>query len=138
MSSSSDLAPAQLPGLIRSRRPGHALPREFYTDPAIFECDMRSMLLKHWFCAGHASSIARPGEYLLVDLGAESVIIVRTGNGEVRVLLNVCRHRGSRVCTARSGKAAAGRFTCPYHAWTYDLDGRLLVARHMPESFQRA
>src|ERR1700722_957009 len=138
MSETVDTTTAQLPALIRSRRPGHARPRQFYTDPAIFECDLRRMLLKHWFCAGHASSIARAGEYLLVNLGAESVIIVRTATGEVRALLNVCRHRGSRVCTERTGKAAAGRFTCPYHAWTYDLDGHLLVARHMPESFRRA
>ncbi|MGO9038541.1 MAG: aromatic ring-hydroxylating oxygenase subunit alpha [Steroidobacteraceae bacterium] len=129
---------AQLPALIRSRRPGHALPREFYTDPAIFECDMQSMLLKHWFCAGHMSSIARPGEYLVVDLGSESVIVVRTTAGEVRALLNVCRHRGSRLCAGRAGRAAAARLTCPYHAWTYDLEGNLLAARLMPESFRRS
>src|SRR5450631_2904039 len=138
MRQSRHAAPAQLPALIESRRPGHALPRAFYTDPAIFECDMRSMLLKHWFCAGHASSIARPGDYLVVDLGAESVIVVRTATGEVRALLNVCRHRGSRLCTGRTGRAAAARFTCPYHAWSYDLDGHLLVARLMPEAFRRA
>ena len=84
MRKSIEAAAAQLPALIQSRRPGHALPREFYTDPAIFECDMRSMLLKHWFCAGHVSSIARPGDYLVVDLGAESVIVARTPAGEVR------------------------------------------------------
>jgi Rieske 2Fe-2S family protein len=136
--SESIAAPAHLAALIRSRRPGHALPREFYTDPAIFERDLRSMLLKHWFCVGHASSLARTGDYLVVDFADESVIIVRTAAGEVRALLNVCRHRGSRVCTGRAGRAPAGRFTCPYHAWTYDLDGQLLVARHMPEGFQRA
>jgi phenylpropionate dioxygenase-like ring-hydroxylating dioxygenase large terminal subunit len=126
---------AELPALIRRHRAGHALAREFYTDPAIFECDMRSMLLKHWFCAGHVSSIARTGEYMVVELGSESVIVVRAPTGEVRALLNVCRHRGSRVCSGRAGKAPAARFTCPYHAWTYDLDGNLLTARQMPESF---
>jgi phenylpropionate dioxygenase-like ring-hydroxylating dioxygenase large terminal subunit len=130
---STDLA-----ALIRHRLPGHALPREFYTDPAIFEHDMERMLLRHWFCAGHVSSIPRAGDYLVADLGAESVIIVRTSVGEVRALLNVCRHRGSRLCSGRSGKAQSGRLTCPYHAWTYDLDGNLLVARQMPESFRRA
>jgi phenylpropionate dioxygenase-like ring-hydroxylating dioxygenase large terminal subunit len=130
---STDLA-----ALIRQRLPGHALPREFYTDPAIFEHDMERMLLRHWFCAGHVSSIPRAGDYLVVDLGAESVIIIRTSAGEVRALLNVCRHRGSRLCSGRSGKAQSGRLTCPYHAWTYDLDGNLLVARQMPESFRRA
>jgi Rieske 2Fe-2S family protein len=131
-------APAQLPALIQSRRPGHALPREFYTDPDIFDCDMQSMVLKHWFCAGHVSSIARPGDYLVIDLGEESVIVVRTAAGDVRALLNVCRHRGSRLCSGHSGKAPAGRLTCPYHAWSYDLDGNLLTARLMPASFRRS
>ncbi len=123
---------------IRDRQPGRALAREFYTDPFIFQRDMQDMLLRHWFCAGHASSIPNAGDYWLVDLGAESVIIVRTQSGEVRALLNVCRHRGSRICSGRSGKVQSGRLTCPYHAWSYDLDGRLMVARQMPDSFQRA
>ncbi len=123
---------------IRSHRPGHALAREFYTDPGIFDQDMQRMLLRHWFCAGHVSSIPRAGDFLVVDLGAESVIIVRTAAGEVRALLNVCRHRGSRLVTGRSGKAASARLTCPYHAWSYDLDGNLIAARQMPESFRRA
>ena len=123
---------------IHDHRPGHALARDFYTDPAIFERDMEGMLLRHWFCAGHVSSIPRAGDYLVVDLGSESIIIVRTAAGDIRALLNVCRHRGSRLCSGRSGKAASGRLTCPYHAWTYDLDGNLLIARQMPESFRRA
>jgi phenylpropionate dioxygenase-like ring-hydroxylating dioxygenase large terminal subunit len=122
---------------IRDHRPGHALPRDFYTDPAIFERDMERMLLRHWFCAGHVSSIPRAGDYLIVDLGPESVIIIRNSTGDVRALLNVCRHRGSRLCAGRSGKAQAARLTCPYHAWTYDIDGQLLIARQMPESFDR-
>jgi phenylpropionate dioxygenase-like ring-hydroxylating dioxygenase large terminal subunit len=122
---------------IRSRLPGHALARDFYTDPAIFERDMERMLLRHWFCAGHVSSIPRAGDYLVVDLGPESVIIIRNSAGEVRALLNVCRHRGSRLCAGRSGKAHSARLICPYHAWTYDLDGKLLIARQMPESFRR-
>jgi phenylpropionate dioxygenase-like ring-hydroxylating dioxygenase large terminal subunit len=126
-----------LPALIRSHSAGHALTREFYTDPEIFERDMQRILLRHWFCAAHESSVPRAGDFLVVDLGAESVIIVRTSQGEIRALLNVCRHRGSRICTARSGKAPAGRLTCPYHAWSYDLNGRLVVAQQMPEPFER-
>jgi Rieske 2Fe-2S family protein len=124
--------------LIGRHRPGYTLAREFYTDAAVFERDMERMLIPHWFCVGHASSIAQPGDYLLVDLGAESIIVVRAPGGEIRALLNVCRHRGSRLCSARNGRLQAARLTCPYHAWTYDLDGRLLVARQMPESFRRA
>ncbi len=123
---------------IRNHQPGHALAREFYTDPGIFEHDMQYMLLGHWFCAGHVSSIPRAGDFLVVDMGSESVIIVRTAAGEVRALLNVCRHRGSRLVTGRSGKAQSARLTCPYHAWSYDLDGNLMAARQMPDSFRRA
>jgi phenylpropionate dioxygenase-like ring-hydroxylating dioxygenase large terminal subunit len=130
------LTSEQLQTLIAGRRPGHALPREFYTDPAIFELDLERMLLTHWFCVGHASSIARSGDYLIVELGAESVIVVRTPSGEIRALLNVCRHRGSRLLSGPSGRAVSSRLTCPYHAWSYDLDGNLLAARRMGEPFQ--
>jgi phenylpropionate dioxygenase-like ring-hydroxylating dioxygenase large terminal subunit len=126
-----------LAALIRRHAPGHALEREFYTDPQIFERDMDRLLLRHWFCAAHVSSVPHAGDFLVVDLGSESVIILRTQHGEIRALVNVCRHRGSRICTARAGTAPAGRLTCPYHAWSYDLNGRLLVAQQMPDSFDR-
>ena len=127
-----------LPGLIGRHAPGRALAREFYTDPRIFELDMERILLRHWFCVGHASSLPLAGNFLVVDLGVESAIIVRTHEGAINALLNVCRHRGSRICTVASGHATAGRLTCPYHAWAYDLDGRLVSARQMGTDFVRA
>ena len=130
--------PADLAQLIARHRPGHALERAFYTDAGIFERDLDRLLLRHWFLAAHISSVPRPGDFRLLDLGAESIIIIRSSADEIRALLNVCRHRGSRICTTPSGRAAAGRLTCPYHAWSYDLEGRLLVARQMPESFDKA
>ena len=129
---------AELARLIARHRPGHALERPFYTDAGIFERDLDRLLLRHWFLAAHASSLPRPGDFRVVDLGSESVIIIRSSAGDIRALLNVCRHRGSRVCTSPSGHATAGRLTCPYHAWSYDLEGRLLVARQMPETFDKA
>ena len=117
-------------------RAGYSLPREYYTDPAWFEQDLRRMLLRHWFCAGHASSLRNVGDYFLVELGQESVIVCRAVDGTVHALLNVCRHRGSRVCVARSGQAVGGGFTCPYHAWSYGLDGHLRAARGMPPGFR--
>ena len=118
-------------------KPEHALPRAYYTDPAIFEQDLERMLLRHWFCAGHISSLPSPGDFFLVDMGRESVILCRAADGTLHALLNVCRHRGSRVCVTRSGTAVGGGFTCPYHAWSYGLDGRLRAAREMPETFRR-
>jgi Rieske 2Fe-2S family protein len=126
-----------LRALIREQAPGRALTRDFYTQAAIFEQDLERFVLRHWFCAAHASSLPRPGDFLVVDLGNESVILVRAQDGDIKALVNVCRHRGSRVCTARSGRAPAGLLTCPYHAWSYDLSGRLVAARQMPDSFKR-
>ena len=93
------------------------------------------MLLRHWFCAGHLA--AWRARVILVDLGRESAIVCRAADGTIHALLNVCRHRGSRVCVARSGTAVGGGFTCPYQAWSYGLDGRLRAAREMPASFRR-
>jgi phenylpropionate dioxygenase-like ring-hydroxylating dioxygenase large terminal subunit len=117
-------------------RPGYSLPQAYYTDPALFEFDLERMLLRHWFCAGHVSQLPATGDFRVVELGRESVILSRAADGAIHALANVCRHRGSRVCVTPSGNAAAG-FTCPYHAWSYGLDGRLRVAREMPEGFRR-
>jgi Rieske 2Fe-2S family protein len=129
--------PFDVAGLIRRHTPWHALAREFYADPRIFELDMDRILLRHWFCVGHASSLPRAGDYLVVDLGVESCIVVKTHEGDIKALVNVCRHRGSRICTTPSGRAAAGLLTCPYHAWSYDLHGRLVAARQMGSGFDR-
>lgn len=118
-------------------RPGHALPQVFYKDPAIFQLELHHFLMAHWHCVGHASAVPKPGDFFTVDIGGESVIIVRGADGVVRALLNVCRHRGSRVCTEASGSARNGVFQCPYHAWTYDCSGALQRARLTPEDFPR-
>jgi Rieske 2Fe-2S family protein len=123
--------------LIGRHAAGRALDRAFYTDPSIFECEMQRIMLRRWFCAGHASSVPRTGDFMVIEIGSESMIVVRDQDEQIKVLLNVCRHRGSRICTAPSGRAPAGRLTCPYHAWTYDLNGRLVAAREMPESFDQ-
>jgi phenylpropionate dioxygenase-like ring-hydroxylating dioxygenase large terminal subunit len=129
--------PFDVAGLIRRHTPGHALAREFYTDARVFELDMDRILLRHWFCVGHVGSLPRAGDYLVVDLGVESCIVIKTHEGEIKALVNVCRHRGSRICTTPSGRAAAGLLTCPYHAWSYDLHGRLVAARQMGPGFDR-
>jgi len=119
-------------------RPGHALPQVFYKDPAIFQHDMRHFVMAHWHCVGHASMVAGPGDYFTVEIGGESIIIARGQDGQVRALVNVCRHRGSRVCTDRQGSAKGGTFVCPYHAWTYDCSGQLVSARLSAGDFDKA
>ncbi len=129
------MQPVSLPHLIASHQPGQTLEQAFYADRGLFARDM-DLLLGRWFCAGHASDIPQSGDYLLAELGLESAIVVRGTDGEVRALANVCRHRGSRICSKPHGHAAV--LTCPYHAWTYHLDGRLRHAREMPAGFDPA
>jgi Rieske 2Fe-2S family protein len=121
--------------LIGERTAGHALPQAFYVRDDIFARDM-DLLLGGWTCLGHESEIADPGDWITAGFGPESAIIVRGGDGVVRALANVCRHRGSRVCVEMHG--ASAMFTCPYHAWSYHLDGRLRAAREMPAGFDPA
>lgn len=118
--------------LIASRRPGHALPQAFYVDEAIYRRDL-DLLLGRWTCVGHVSSLPDAGDWFTAELGAESAIVARGEDGRVRALANVCRHRGSRLC---HGRGHGAMLTCPYHAWTYRLDGTLRSARQMPESFR--
>ena len=120
----------------RSRKPGYALPRSFYTSPAVFDHDIKSFWNNSWIWVGHVSQIPEPGNFFRFDYCAESIIVVRDRQGTVHAHVNVCRHRGSRVCLEQSGKTSV--LSCPYHAWTYDLDGRLRTDRAMNEQFSRA
>jgi phenylpropionate dioxygenase-like ring-hydroxylating dioxygenase large terminal subunit len=126
------VAPLTIAQLIAARAPGHALARDFYGRDDVFERDM-DLLLGRWTCVGHVSEVAAAGDYLVAELGLESAIVVRGENGELRALNNVCRHRGSRI--RPPGRGTATILTCPYHAWSYRLDGRLRAAREMPEGF---
>lgn len=121
--------------LIDSYRPNYSLPAQFYTDPLLYQRDLESIFSVSWIYAGHISQLPEPGCYFLLEFGNESIIVVKGRDGEIRAFANVCRHRGSRVCLQSSGKTRT--FVCPYHAWTYDLDGSLRSKREMPSDFQR-
>jgi Rieske 2Fe-2S family protein len=118
--------------LIATRVEGHALPQSFYVREDVFARDM-DLLLGGWTCLGHESEIPEPSDWITGGFGRESAIVARGEDGAVRALANVCRHRGSRICVEPSGRSAG--LTCPYHAWTYHLDGRLRAAREMPAGF---
>ncbi|MGH7023378.1 MAG: aromatic ring-hydroxylating oxygenase subunit alpha [Caulobacteraceae bacterium] len=126
------MQPDPIERLIEARATGRALARDFYVRRDIFERDL-DLLLSGWTLLGHESEIAAPGDWITGGFGDESAILVRGDDGEVRALANVCRHRGSRICVEAAGSAAV--FTCPYHAWSYRLDGTLRAAREMPEGF---
>ena len=123
---------------LAAQRAGHALSREFYCDEPLFAQEVQRLLLRHWHCLGHQSQVPEPGDFFTTSFCGEPLLVVRGQDREVRTLLNVCRHRGSRVCTQESGHARGGVFVCPYHAWSYGLDGRLRAARHMTDDFDRA
>ena len=94
-----------------------------YTDARIFAEEMERIFHRGWVFVGHASEIPRPGDYVTRRIGAQPVIMVRGRDGQVSVFVNRCRHRGTMLCPAERGHART--FACPYHGWTYDLDGAL-------------
>lgn len=106
------------------------LPGRYYTDPQIFAQEQALIFEQMWFCAARGSDIPTPGSFRTVQVGSESVIVSRSRRGEVRAFLNVCRHRGAKICVEETG-AVARAFQCPYHAWTYDLDGKLIAAPNL-------
>ena len=120
--------------LIRNRRAGFSLEQPFYTDPDFFRLDMELIWYRDWLFVGHDCEIAKPGGFFTVQVGAYPVVVVRGRDGLIRAFHNSCRHRGSRVCTSAKGTSA--RLVCPYHQWTYDLDGSLVFARQMAEGFR--
>ena len=122
--------------LLATRVPGHALPRPFYTDLEIHNVDLENIWYRDWLFAIPSCEVATAGSYVTMQVGAYPVVIVRGADGEIRAFHNGCRHRGSRVCTALKGTAP--KLVCPYHQWTYELDGRLLYARDMGPDFKPA
>ncbi|HUQ60882.1 aromatic ring-hydroxylating dioxygenase subunit alpha [Lentzea sp.] len=102
----------------------------YYTDPAIFAREQAEIFEKMWFCAVRSSDLAKPGDFRTVQIGRESVVIARDRTGGLNAFLNVCRHRGARICVDEAGSVKRA-FQCPYHAWTYALDGKLVAAPNL-------
>jgi glycine betaine catabolism A len=118
------------------------LPSSWYRDAHVFAIEKERIFCREWLCVGREEELVGAGSFRLLDLFGESVILLRNRGAELRAFHNVCRHRGTRLCqdapatgsgshAALGGGIAAGRITCPYHQWTYDLDGHLIAAPHM-------
>jgi carnitine monooxygenase subunit len=105
-----------------------SLPGWIYRDPEYFAVEMERVIRPSWQIVCHQSDVATAGQWQAIDYLGESVIVIRGDDGEVRAFTNVCRHRASRIVSGNSG--CARRLTCPYHAWTYALDGRLIGVPH--------
>ena len=106
------------------------LPGRSYTDPDIFAAEQEHIFEAQWIAAARAADLAAPGSFRTVSVGRESVVLLRGRDGALRAFLNVCRHRGARLCTATSGLVKRS-LQCPYHAWTYGLDGSLVAAPNL-------
>jgi Rieske 2Fe-2S family protein len=119
----------KLQELIARRRPGWCLERDFYVDPEVFKVDMEKVFMKYWLYAGHTSRIPTPGDYFMFHINDVPLAIMRGRDMQVRALVDVCRHRGSRMCLKPEGHMNS--IVCPYHQWVYDLDGNLKSARMM-------
>ncbi len=110
----------------------HTLPREYFVSDAIFRTERERIFYKSWLLAGHVSALDAAGAYFLFEIDHESVIVLRDAEGHVRAFHNHCRHRGSRLCREAAGTLGA-TIQCPYHAWTYGLDGALRAVPTMAD-----
>ncbi|HMF45112.1 MAG TPA: aromatic ring-hydroxylating dioxygenase subunit alpha [Candidatus Udaeobacter sp.] len=118
---------------VATFRPGaETLPQRYFVSEEIFAEELQKVFATNWVLIGHQSQLTEPGDYFLAEVAGESLIVAKDQRSAIRAFYNVCRHRGARLCEEESGHAAA--IQCPYHAWTYAVDGRLLGAPHMDET----
>ena len=122
------LTAEEIASVRRPFRAASLLPARAYHDEAIFEFERREWFGRDWMMVGRAEDVPTPGSYMLAEVDGEPLVIVRGRDDVVRAFFNVCRHRGTAVVEEQCGTAV--RFQCPYHAWIYDLDGRLVRAKH--------
>ncbi|MGH7354347.1 MAG: aromatic ring-hydroxylating oxygenase subunit alpha [Candidatus Rokuibacteriota bacterium] len=115
--------------LIAEHSSGYALQREFQTDPGIYELDLERIWRRGWLFAGHTCQVKAPGDYFVLDIDTDSLVVIRGDDGRLHALHNTCRHRGMRVCQDDAGHV--GRIVCPYHQWTYARNGELVACGGM-------
>lgn len=119
--------------LFENQPIGYSLEQNFYNDPNFFDADIKRVLAKQWLYVDHINSIPKKGDYITYQFADESIIIIRGKYDQIYAHFNVCRHRGSRLCSKEKGHTA--KLICPYHAWVYDIEGPLRAAKQMPEGF---
>lgn len=112
------------------RDQGRTLPSRFFFDPGIFEEEKREIFFKAWHVVGHVNEFREPGSFITQDIFEQSVIVIRSRDGQIRAFHNACQHRGNRLLSERRGRTPAAAIRCPYHSWCYDLDGALRSAPH--------
>ena len=113
------------PQAIRALVRPDEIHRDLYVDPELFEVEMEQLWRRTWLYVGHDSQVPNPGDFYTAMLAREPIIMIRGSDGLVRVLPNRCAHKGTRLASAVHGKCLGGVLRCPYHGWTYRLDGKL-------------
>ncbi|WP_198350904.1 aromatic ring-hydroxylating oxygenase subunit alpha [Flavisphingomonas formosensis] len=127
----------------QSRMMEASLPSSAYLDDAAYALDKATIFEREWFCAGREEDVPEAGDHVILNVAGESILVVRDRAGALHAHYNVCRHRGARLCDAQNdarwgvtldaGVVARNMIRCPYHGWSYGLDGRLLAAPHLQE-----
>jgi Rieske 2Fe-2S family protein len=136
MDRSNDILPPHVRDLIARQPAGHSMLREFYSDDEVYRHDCERLWRTGWLFAGHSCEISKPGDYFTLEVDGDSVIVTRDRDDQPRALHNVCRHRGSLICEKFEGHT--NKLVCPYHRWSYDLDGRLLHAPGMQAALDKS
>lgn len=121
---------------LGARRQNYSLDRDLYCDDGVFQMDLEHVFYREWLFAIPSCEIPKTGNFATLQVGAYPVVITRAADGMIRAFHNVCRHRGQRLCAKETGSTP--KLVCPYHQWTYDLDGKLVYARDMQDSFDLA
>src|SRR5699024_10628998 len=120
---------------VATRRPGYSLAAPFYTDPDFYQADLEAVFYASWIFAASVAEVPEPGDYVTLDVGRASVIIIRDDDEQIRAHHNVCRHRGARLLPEAFG--SVGNIVCGYHQWTYSPEGDLLHAGTQAPDFDR-
>ncbi|HMC48483.1 MAG TPA: aromatic ring-hydroxylating dioxygenase subunit alpha, partial [Caballeronia sp.] len=126
---------ADVRAMIERRKKGHTLEAPFYASEEVHALDMDAIFRRHWIQVAVEPDVPEAGDYMTVELGNDSILIVRDDDMQIRAFHNVCRHRGARLCSSEKG--SLGNIVCPYHSWTYNLNGDLMFAEHMGEQFDK-
>lgn len=130
------LTKSEIHARLADRRAGYSLERDLYCDDGVFAADLENVFYREWLFAAPSAALPKAGSFVTLQIGAYPVVVVRGNDGMVRAFHNVCRHRGQRLCAKDTGTTP--KLVCPYHQWTYELDGKLAYARDMQEGFDPA
>ena len=122
--------------LLKARLPHHSLPQGLYTDARALDFDLAAIYARSWLMVGLECELPTAGSYLALNVGDWPVLVIRDKAGDIRAFHNTCRHRGSILC--EPGHGSAPKLVCPYHRWTYDLDGTLFAAGRMGDQFDKS